>query len=160
MAKIDRSCGWMTWTLLIALTACGDNITTSANLPVSVPSASDPASSASGAAAITPTLVLTTEQGWGDLNIPPGVSPPAGAGFSLILRGENFSPDWSGTAYIRGTFLDGSEMPLAWGSGRGADGSYLMLASYDCPSRLREAWAVVVSSDGKSLESKHIVPAC
>jgi hypothetical protein len=159
MATIGRSCRWTAWTLLVALAACGDNITRSPDLSTSTPSAGDPGSDLSGVAAVPPTLVLTTLNGWGDLHTPPGFSPPAGPGYSLILKGENFPPDWAGTAYIRGIFLDGTETPLAWGSGRGADGSYLMLDASDCPSRLREAWAVIVSK-GRSFESKHIVPAC
>jgi hypothetical protein len=113
----------------------------------------------SGVAAVPATLALTTSNGWGDLHTPPGFSPPAGPGYSLTLKGENFSLDWGGTAYIHGIFLDGTEMPLGWGSGRGPDGSYLMIFSGNCPSRLREAWAVIMSK-GRTFESKHIVPAC
>ena len=159
MATIGGSRRWMAWTLLIALAACGDSITQSPDLSLPTPSASDPASNLGGVAAVPPTLVVTTAMGWGDLHTPPGVSPPTGPGYSLILQGENFPLDWGGTAYFRGIFLDGTERPLAWGSGRGPDGSYRMLMSGDCPSRLREAWGVIMSK-GRSFESKHIVPAC
>ena len=158
MAKIGRSCGWMAWPLLIVLAACGDNVTQSTGDLVTA-DANEPAPNVSGVPAVPPTLVLTTANGWGELHTPPGFSPPAGPGYSLILQGENFSTDWNGTAYIYVIFRDGTEMPLAWGSGRGPDGSYKMITSANCPSRLREAWAVIVSK-GRTFESKHIVPAC
>ena len=159
MASIGRSCRWTAWTLLIALGACGDNITTSTDPRISTPSASNPAPNLSGVAAIPATLALTTSLGRGDLHLPPGFSPPAGLGYSLVLKGEKFPPDWAGTAYIRGIFLDGTELELGSGSGRGPDGSYLMIFAADCPSRLREAWAFIMSK-GRKFESKHIVPAC
>ena len=159
MAKFCRTCRWTAWTLIIALAACGDNATHSSGLPISAPSSSDPAPRVSGVAAAAPTLVLTTAIGWGDLHIPPGITPPSGKGYSLILRGENFPRDWAGTAYIHGTFLDGYDRLPAYGSGRGPDGSYDMRGSWDCPSGLREAWAEI-RSEGRSFESKHIVPAC
>lgn len=157
MAKIGRSCRWTALTLLVAFAACGDSITQSPD--VSTPGASDPATVLGGVAAIPPALALTTSNGWGDLHTPPGFTPPAGPGYSLRLKGENFPLDWAGTAYIHGVFLDGTERALAWGSGRAPDGSYLMIFSGDCPSRLREAWAVIMSR-GRSFESKRIVPAC
>ena len=159
MAKIGRLGRWTSLALVVALAGCGDTITRSTGLPVSEPSSVQTAPNVSGVAVVPATLELTTANGWGDLHTPPGFSPPSGAGYSLVLRGADFPADWIGTAYIYGTFLDGTVIELGAGSGRGADGSYLMIMSADCPSRLREAWAVVMSQ-GRSIASKHIVPAC
>ena len=151
MAIMGSSCRWAAWTLVIALGACGENITTSTS--------SKPAANLSDVAAVPGTLVITTEFGWHDIHTPPGFVLPAGKAYSIVLKGENWPLSLVGNAFFSGIFSEGQEIFLGGGSGRAPDGSYGLVYSGGCPSRMREVYGYI-TANGKKYESKRIVPVC
>jgi hypothetical protein len=112
-----------------------------------------------------PTLVLTPTGGNGPLaeHTPPGKNPCdyyCGPFYRLEAYGTGFAPRSSWQLHIMIVLSDGTV--LSGGSGSGVDpkdGTTRMIYSGNCPSRIREAYAVAFY-DGKTLESKHVVPTC
>jgi hypothetical protein len=139
--------------LLTAAASCADNITQGDSQAEPSASASEPAPSVSD---LTPILDITT-RAWnnGTTDIPPL------SGFYYVeVNGTGFQPGAGYESRTVTVFLDGMVFQL--GGARGvipADGTYRIKHITNCPSYIREVYAIVKSS-GKWTESKHIAPAC
>jgi hypothetical protein len=147
-------------TLLVTAAACADNITQGHRQPDPAAGTSEPPANSSTASATPPTLDIKSTSGTSSQFLNGPATAPPGAYYRVDVKGAGFPVGSGWQARVVSVFLDGQILALAAGTGvNPADGSFRIAYITNCPSRVREVYAVVVSG-GRTTESKHIAPAC
>jgi hypothetical protein len=146
--------------LLVASAACADNITQAKGQPVD--DSREPATSVSNSGATQPTLVVAGKYGtaadFAGMQLSPGSRP--GYVFRLEYEGQDFPVGANDVTRVYGVVAPGSRAVPVFAIGViPADGSVRGIYSSSCPTGF-SAMYVVVTVNGRAIESNHVDTAC